>query len=152
MVVALIMLLVSLAFVLYRNRDFWFPDAEDTTDRPLETPATFTEAVAASDSKPAMAVRKKSHSRPSQSATVESVVEDQAPPLTVTRTVLPPLEVEVVAGSAHRTVRPGSNSVRVDMQPDENTETASHPAILCQSDTGDKQNASLLYANHRGEM
>lgn len=32
------------------------------------------------------------------------------------RTVLPALEVEVVAGDTHRTVRPGTNSVRVDLQ------------------------------------
>jgi protein TonB len=31
--------------------------------------------------------------------------------------VLPPLEVEVVAGDSHRTIRPGSSSVRVDLQP-----------------------------------
>jgi protein TonB len=36
---------------------------------------------------------------------------------TTTRTVLPPLEVEVVAGDSHRTIRPGSNSLRVDLQP-----------------------------------
>jgi len=32
--------------------------------------------------------------------------------------VLPALEVEVVAGDTHRTIRPGSSSVRVDLQPD----------------------------------
>jgi len=36
---------------------------------------------------------------------------------TAARTVLPPLEVEVVAGDTHRTVRPGNSSVRVDLQP-----------------------------------
>ena len=30
---------------------------------------------------------------------------------------MPPLEVEVVAGDTHRTIRPGSTSVRVDLQP-----------------------------------
>ena len=35
----------------------------------------------------------------------------------VARTVLPPLQVEVVAGDSHRVVHPGSNSVRVDLQP-----------------------------------
>ncbi|MGA8620826.1 MAG: energy transducer TonB [Candidatus Sulfotelmatobacter sp.] len=33
------------------------------------------------------------------------------------RTVLPPLDVEVVAGDTHRTIRPGSSSVHVDLQP-----------------------------------
>jgi len=129
MVVALIMLLLSLAFVLYRDRDFWFPEAEDTTDRPLETPVTFTVAAAAPASKPAMGLHKKLHARQSQPDIAASGVEDSAPPLTVTRTVLPPLEVEVVAGSAHRTVRPGNNAVRVEMQPEENAERASQPPM-----------------------
>ena len=128
MVTALILLLVSLAFVLYRDRDVWFPDAEDATDRPLETPSSFAQA-AAPHSKPPTIVHKKVHRRPGQPATVAPVVEDSTPPLTVTRTVLPPLEIEVVAGSVHHTLRPGSNSVRVDMQPEENAESAPQPSI-----------------------
>jgi TonB family protein len=31
---------------------------------------------------------------------------------------LPPLEAEVVAGETHRTIRPGTNSVHVDLGPD----------------------------------
>jgi protein TonB len=45
--------------------------------------------------------------------------------VSVTRTVLPPLEVEVVAGDDHRTVRPGTNSVHVDLQPAEPLQEAS---------------------------
>jgi TonB family protein len=123
MVAALTLLLVSLAFVLYGDRDFWFPDAEEATD-PLEAPSTFAEVVAKPASKPATVVHKKVHARPAKPPAVAPVVEDAAPPLTVTRTVLPPLEIEVVAGTVHRTVRPGSNSVRVDMQTEENAESA----------------------------
>jgi TonB family protein len=122
------MLLVSLAFVLYRDRDFWFPDAEDATERPLETPPTLSEAVAP-DSKPATVVHKKPHVKSTQTTVAAPVVEESTPPLTVTRTVLPPLEVEVVAGTVHRTVRPGNNSVRVDMQPEADSESASKPSI-----------------------
>jgi TonB family protein len=42
----------------------------------------------------------------------------------ISRTALPPLEVEVVAGDAHHTVQPGNNSVRVDLQPDSSSEQA----------------------------
>lgn len=129
MVMALTLLLVSLAFVLYRDRDFWFPDAEDTTERPLETPTAFTKAAAPPEARPTTVVHKKPHARPAQPATAEPVIEGAAPPLTVTRTVLPPLEVEVVAGTVHRTVHPGSNSVRVDMQPEENPEASNQPSI-----------------------
>ena len=38
-------------------------------------------------------------------------------PVVMTRAVLPPLEVEVVAGDERRTIQPTCNSVRVDLQP-----------------------------------
>src|SRR5436853_524093 len=41
------------------------------------------------------------------------------------RTVLPPLEVEVLAGDQHSRIRPGTNSVRVDLQPGAPTQSAS---------------------------
>ena len=37
--------------------------------------------------------------------------------MVTSRAVLPPLEVEVVAGDEHRTIQPGTNSVKVDLQP-----------------------------------
>jgi protein TonB len=40
-----------------------------------------------------------------------------APVAVTSRTVLPPLDVEVVAGDSHRTLRPGSDSIRLDLQP-----------------------------------
>jgi TonB family protein len=36
-------------------------------------------------------------------------------PATVTRTVLPPLDVEVVAGDTHRRIHPGSNTTKVEL-------------------------------------
>lgn len=129
MVVALTLLLVSLAFVLYGDRDFWFPDAEDIAERPLETPSTFTKAVAPPEAKPTKVVHKKPHARQARPTPIEPVIENSAPPLTVTRTVLPPLEIEVVAGTVHRTVRPGSNSVRVDTQSEENADSSARRSI-----------------------
>ena len=35
MVVALVLLLVALGFVLYRDRDFWFPETQEAEDQPL---------------------------------------------------------------------------------------------------------------------
>jgi len=122
MLAALVLLLVSLAFVLYRDRDFWFPDTEEAATQPLSppdaqdtppiAPATTAAAAAAPtpQKKPRVreAVRRDSH--------VSNEPTSPGPAVTATRTVLPPLEVEVVAGDAHRTVRPGSNAVHVDLQ------------------------------------
>ena len=58
------------------------------------------------------------------------------------RTVLPPLEVEVVAGDSHRVIRPGSTSVRVDLQPDLPPQPASEEAT-----TGDTATAADVTSN-----
>ena len=120
MVVALGLLLVTLAFVLYRDRDFWFPDAQEVEDQlPRTAPVATAATPARTPSSPAPAsrsgVREKQHKT---SALAAAAPEVAAPtePVTVHRTVLPPLEVEVVAGASHRILQPGTNSVRVEMQ------------------------------------
>ena len=118
MVVALVLLLVSLSIVLYRDRDFWFPDTEEADGR-LESPPD-----AQSTPSPATAAAPAAAPAPRRKAQVHEAVrrdsqvsnDPPSPGATITRTVLPPLEVEVVAGDAHRTLRPGSNAVHVDLQ------------------------------------
>ena len=44
MVIALTLLLVALVFVLYRDRDFWFPDTQEAQDSQPEAAATTTAA------------------------------------------------------------------------------------------------------------
>ena len=164
MLAAFLLLLISLTVVLYRDRDFWFPATEETDDQLLATPpAQVTQANA-----PEHAVvpepqnvpapkKKKSHKHaarvkksevssdppprdpPAGSPPASDPPASAGPTVTAIRTVLPPLEVEVVAGDAHRTVRPGTNAVHVDLQrptsgqslasaPDERTETAARVA------------------------
>lgn len=136
MVIALFLLLVSLGFVLYRDRDFWFPDTQETDDQPQPTVPATTSTPAPASVAPTgtFAAPKKSRGAkaptPIQPAPAQPVSSDSplsqpgpadpsAPPINAvtTRTVLPPLEVEVVAGDTHRTLHPGTNSVRVDLQP-----------------------------------
>ena len=64
-------------------------------------------------------------------------------PVAITaRTALPPLEVEVVAGDTHRTLRPGSSSVRVDLQPG-----ASPPPVTEPGAAGNNETAANLTSN-----
>jgi protein TonB len=63
--------------------------------------------------------------------------------VTASRTVLPPLEVEVVAGDVHRTLHPGTNSVRVDLQPGAAPQPISVPAATGNSHT----NAAAVTSN-----
>jgi TonB family protein len=122
MVVALSMLVFSLVFVLYHDRDFWFPDEDEAQDDPV----AIVPAVTARNpgTQQAGSSRKKPH-KPQLTASAEAATT--IPPIvaTATRTVLPPLEVEVVAGDSHRTLHPGTNAIEVGMQPEPATETAS---------------------------
>jgi len=187
MLVALALLIVALGVVIYRDRDFWFPETQESEDQLEPVPVTATtpqqqvakalieepaakqpsaltsktatpgtkphiakprvkpSPAAAASTKVASAPVAGSASVPSAkvSSPVPALASSTAPsasaafsaaaatapsatPLapsgqpvnaTATRTVLPPLEVEVVAGDNHSTVRPGTNSVRVDLKP-----------------------------------
>jgi TonB family protein len=133
MAVALALLVIALGVVLYQDRDFWFPDtqAEDQLEPLPATMASRIDPKAAQPAAPATkneTAEKKNHAAKSKvkdvapAASSAGASTDQtvsAPPMTATttRTVLPPLEVEVVAGDNHRKLRPGSNGVHVDLQP-----------------------------------
>jgi protein TonB len=171
MAVALILLLVALGGLLYRDRDFWFPEPpaeEADADQPAETAAV--PAAAAAQPRPAEkavtpaaatttkpkhtigpaskgAVATKASTAKAATAKVPAVTASKdpasgvtpsataAPPMvaSATRTVLPPLEVEVVAGDSHSTVRPGSNSVRVDLKPGSPPQPATAPSAAANS-------------------
>jgi len=116
MIVALTLLLIALGFVLYRDRDFWFPDTQEADNQPLQT-APVSATAPPTHSPQASATPKKTHARTAPPVSTSPAADTPTPPATITRTVLPPLEVEVVAGSVHRTVHPGTNTVHVDLQP-----------------------------------
>jgi len=125
MVIALTLLLVALGFVLYRDRDFWFPDTQEIQEAEAQPAQSAPAATTPAQPVVAKAVPPAAESKHRGSAVAKPQPKDtapatpSAPPVSATtqRTVLPPLEVEVVAGDVHRTVRPGTNSVRVDLQP-----------------------------------
>ena len=195
MLVALALLIVALGVVIYRDRDFWFPDTQDSEDqlepvpvtatppqqqvakavveqpaaehpatgkaatpelkRHISKPGVKTSPATASTAKVAaspvagstaaptaksFAVARPSIP-PSAVATSSAAATASAPSstpvaqsgqpvnATATRTVLPPLEVEVVAGDNHSTIRPGTNSVRVDLQPGSPPRPVTEPSV-----------------------
>jgi|HubBroStandDraft_1064217.scaffolds.fasta_scaffold00437_4 TonB family protein len=174
MLVALTLLVIAFGVVVYHDRNFWFPDTQESEGADAQPPETVpaetsspTQAVIAKPASLAHEGRHRLKPRPSastathSSATHSSLVgastsnSHAADPsansptpdssatdasagftATTTRTVLPPLEVEVVAGDVHRTIHPGTNSVRVDLQPGSPTQPVSDaPATGAASDT-----------------
>ena len=127
MLLALLVLLLALVSVLIKDRQFWFPPApsteaetaEPSPSRPVPVPPakTVTPIVQPKLAAPApVAARSKSK----RIVRTEPSSDSQAangPVITATnRAVLPPLEVEVVAGNQHHTVSPKDSSVSVEMQ------------------------------------
>lgn len=111
---ALALLLVALVVVLVKDRDFWFGMDRSTieSDMPatVAAPQAATKA-AASPAHPVSAPVTKKQVAITKSAT--QPMSAQAPGVAVHRTVLPPLEVEVIAGSKHNTLRPGNNATKL---------------------------------------
>jgi TonB family protein len=124
--IALALLLIALAVVLVKDRQFWFGSTE-----PEEAEASEAESApkAASVALPAKAIGQpvgiqragakntnKVASRSAASASYESESSNSDAPIVAThRVVLPPLDVEVVAGDKHSTLHPGSNITKVEI-------------------------------------
>ncbi len=144
MAAALALLIIALSIVIYRSLTP-SSDEEADYDSPADTTATATSVVSgpapamtAVPAAPKAHTSAKNHTPASSASSPKktfpggdgSTANTDAPPMTTQteRTVLPPLEVEVVAGDTHQTVRPGSNSVRLDLQrgvpPQPSTEVA----------------------------
>jgi TonB family protein len=135
MVIALALLIAALAFALYRDRDFWFPATQEAADHSQDQPQVQAQVqpVPTGIVKPDSPAHKKSHSTKAKARTdalADAPDDSPVPPVIATRTVLPPLEVEVVAGDVHRVVRPGTNSVRVDLQPGSSPHPVAQPPSL----------------------
>ena len=139
MVGSLCLLLLALGVVLWHDRDFWFPDAPDAeSDQPVESVPAKQAPVLPSvvAIKPVMAARSKHGSKRQVAVAVQTPApSDPVAPVTTTRTALPPLEVEVVAGDSHQTLRPGSSSVRVDLQPGPSAQAVAEPGAASTIET-----------------
>jgi len=131
MFIALMVLLLALVSVLIKDHQFWFPSSpgaeSETPDQSLPEANPPTPAVKPMTpvAPPKVAPSSPSHARPKskKSATAAHSTSTPDPPFIVAtnRAVLPSLEVEVVAGNQHRAVRPGDSSVKLDMQPSDDT-------------------------------
>jgi TonB family protein len=124
LLIALALLLIALIAIVMRDQDFWFgaddtiadSDVTDTAVAP-QKPASIPVANAARSIRPATtAVRKPIVSAKTAAEQATSVPKaSNSSAITATRTVLPPLDVEVVAGDSHRTIRPGSNTTKLEI-------------------------------------
>jgi TonB family protein len=138
--IALVLLLVALAVVIVKDREFWF-GSDDTVEADAAVSQTIQKAaVAAVPAKSAPAARavvarnygapktaaKATVSEPSQQVAADpglaysSLAKPDSSVVATTRAALPPLDVEVVTGDNHRSIHPGSNVSKVEIPTDSN--------------------------------
>ena len=153
MVGSLGLLLFALGIVLWHDRNFWFPDTPEAESAqppenstaakiaPAQPSATVSHRAKAAKPKRQVAKNQAATNQvatrqPAMEAEVPASTDSSPPGATIgARTVLPPLEVEVVAGDSHRTIRPGSSSVRVELQPDTPPQPATGAGTAGDSET-----------------
>jgi protein TonB len=129
MAIALGLLLIALTLVLIKDRDFWFPSSPVPADNTIgEAAVSQKPAAPASAEAPPPA---KTRTKIKAEAATPTPSESGMTPVVTNRAVLPPLEVEVVAGNQRHVIRPGNPSVKIDMQPAGDTVPAgtSTPAV-----------------------
>ena len=121
LMLALVLLLVALVAILIKDRQFWFGSEEAVIESDLPaaqpTPTTAAQPAPATKAAPA-ATSAPAHATKNPVATAKTSsqpVAPETPAVTATRTVLPPLDVEVIAGDNHHTVRPRSNVTKVQV-------------------------------------
>ena len=111
LLLALVILVAAIAVLLVTDRNFWFgsnPLILDS-DGTEQATAPRTQPVPNKVKQAAPAVAAQKHLPAAKSAVAKS-----ATPV-ITRTVLPPLNVEVVAGNAHRTDQRGNNTSKIEI-------------------------------------
>ncbi len=131
MFLALGVLLVALAVLVVKDRDFWFGNADaavadETT--PEWNPNSVVQPPAAPANKPVL-VAAKSSTEPTKHQLVtpgRTVVQ----PTATRPTVIPPLEVEVIAGDTRNTIHLGNNSVKIGTLPNSKPEATDSAVVM----------------------
>jgi protein TonB len=118
MMAALGLLFVALLVVTGRNWDFWsqylFPQTAETDTPAGDGVSTKTQAVTASNKASTVTITRKPRSAPKAPPIVPEA-NQQTPAVTTQRTVLPPLEIEVVSGGQHSKLQPKTNALHVEL-------------------------------------
>jgi len=133
LLIALSLLMVALAVVLIKDREFWFgseqaleSDANSESIAKVNSaavPAKTVQAPVARTSTAKNHVAAKPSSRPAVTESAKDA-NPASPVVATNRIVLPPLDVEVVAGDTRRTIHPGSNVAKVEIPSDSNRNSA----------------------------
>jgi TonB family protein len=124
LLLALLLVLIALLAVVLKDQQIWFGSDHSTleSDGPEPSVASRTSAPAAKT--PASQVKTQVPASKKRIASAASETQPKpadAPVITANRTVLPPLDVEVIAGNAPHKVHAGSNSSKLEITQSQST-------------------------------
>ena len=122
MLIALGILLLALVAVIVRDWDFWFPSRGEAAETAALRKSKSVAPAIASAPAPAKIERK-----PVKPATTAPQTEQAPFTATTQRAVLPPLQVEVVAGNRHLSVPAKSSAIHLDVGSGATASSASAP-------------------------
>jgi TonB family protein len=126
LLIALVILLVALGVVLVKDRDFWFPSDDATEAETVPSQNVLKARSAVAPAKTVQAPKEQAAAAKNSvvaKTAAKAITNTDSPVVSTTRAVLPPLDVEVIAGDTHRNVHPGSNVTNVQI-PDSNRASA----------------------------
>jgi len=130
LMLALVLLVVALVGVVLKDRQFWFGPDQTILDANDPVPSVATKPVTNPAPAPVQghsAAASQKHTAAARTWAEPKPVE--APAVAVTRTVLPPMDVEVIAGDAHSKIHPGTNAAKVELsQPSRTLAAATNAA------------------------
>jgi TonB family C-terminal domain len=110
LMLALALLVIALVAVLVKDRQFWFGNEQATIESDMPEPSVAPQSLPSTPAQPAVAPKKQFAA--AKAASVPKPAE--APVVTTNRTALPPLDVEVVAGDAHRAAHSAVPSITLE--------------------------------------
>ena len=131
MLIALALLLVALIVVLIKDRQFWFPSNQAAGSDVVDEggPATADQAQPQTPAARTPGSTRAKAKRAASPVPITAPSPAAAPAVTANRAVLPPLEVEVVAGGQRQTVPSTNNSIKVDLQPKPSAPATSNSGV-----------------------
>ncbi|MGA8620386.1 MAG: TonB family protein [Candidatus Sulfotelmatobacter sp.] len=158
LLIALALLLVVLTVVVVNTRDFWF-GSDETADSDSTSSEDSSNANSAapltsktSQTRPAQTAKStraaKPPTKPAESkVTHEGIATPQSPVVATNRVVLPPLDVEVIAGDTRRTSHSGNNLAIQQIPSDSNRAAALNTSAATMStNAGERERISSLGA------
>lgn len=157
LLIALALLLVVLAVVVAKNSDFWFgsaemADADSGSSQGVSNPtATVSSKNAAV---PVMHAAVATSQHPAKVSAVSNdskavqpvAAESQEPIVATNRVILPPLDVEVVAGDKRSTLHPGSNAMVAQITDDSNHAAITAPASSFMTNASQRERVAAVSA------